>query len=300
MQLTRLYSALAQSRPFELDELVPNGLAGVPDDADNLVGLTPVRALALAGAHPDVVGAGGKAHQQVEQLVGRAWTWLISPRQTAYLRGTAFGIVGADYARDAAHEEVRATLLLLALDDELPRPQVTESAIKTLRNRESNRIGAAKMLRDLVSGPVSMEVLDSLSHPDAGLLINSDAVRSISDTGVHHLESVLKHFLDVGAYVWWWARRSVLAGVDQAESWCLAFDGLVPPQDSGDPWVDQGEQLENVQVLQRTLHQLERVVIERAMHARIHAVVEPRVPEAKPIRPPLCSVSSRRARRMLV
>jgi hypothetical protein len=304
MQLTQLYSALAQVRPWRLDTMVPMGLAFLPDDDVDLVGLTPIRALALATAHPDVAGV--QAHVRLEQLVGRAWTWLVGSHSRRR-RGPMYGVVGVDEARDAAHDEVRSALLLLALDAGLPRPQPTESAIKTLRNRECNRIGAAQTFRDLVTGPVSLEVLDSLNQPDSGLLINSGAVMSISDAGVHHLELLLKHVLDFGGYAWWWCRRSVLAGVGQAESWARVIDGLMPGLAFTDSGLDQPNLARNIEQLQLTLLQLERLVKKRrdcyaasvAEPTRFEWRSDPRTRGARPLRPPLTSAASRRVGRLL-
>lgn len=281
-ELQQLCSALAQIRPFELDELVPMGLAYVLDGSETLEGLTPVCALAIACAHPDLPGRLAPLHERLEQLVGDAWVWLAG--DTSFrLRWASHGFMGKDPERDAAHEEVLSTLLLLALDSELPRPDAAESALQALRNLESNRIGVAKMLRDLMWSPVSGEVLDSLSFPDAGSLINSDAVRSISNAGVHQLGHVLKHFHEVAGYVWWWARRSVLAGVDRPEAWARALDGLAPSPDGAD-------ELAQHVLLERTLSHLEGLSIERAMSARIQAssnedVVRVRV--SRPLRPPI-------------
>lgn len=298
MHLTQLYSALAQVRPWTLDKMVSMGLAYVPDEVVDLVGLTPMRALALAASHPAVAGV--QAHLRLEHLVGNAWAWLVGS-SSSRMRGALYGMVGVDEARDAAHDEVRAALLLLALDAELPRPQATESAIETLRSRESNRIGAAQMFRDLVTGPVSLEVLDSLSQPDSGLRINSGSVMAISDAGVHHLELLLKHVHEFGGYAWWWCRRAVLAGVGQAEAWGLAIDGLMSGIAYTDSGLEPSDLARNIEQLLLTLQQLERLVEMRRTSGAVRIAYEAgsRRRGGRALRPPLTSASSRRVGRLL-
>jgi hypothetical protein len=289
MKLTQLYSALARVNPVKLDATVSMGMAFMPDDDVDLVGLTPIRAMALAYAHPDIAGV--QADVRLERLVGQAWSWLVGS-DSRRMRGSLFGMVGADEARDAAHDDVRTALLLMTLaspfDSQLQRPRATESALRTLRNRESGRIEHAGMLRTLVTGPVSLEVLGSLSEPDAGILLN------ISDAGVAQLELVLQHFTDLGAYVWQWAHRAVLAGVGESEQWRLVMDGLVPAGSFTDSGPDMTDQALNIEQLRRTLVQLEHLVIERRVRPRSESRGLARI---KPM--PLCTPASRRFGRML-